>query len=226
MPPAIQQSKHGARGGGARSTPGSRPDTIHRVRGKPTTPAWELRALAFAVGAFGGDSARFLAELGIDDAALADAEARIPSSISAAAWELAPRLTGDENFGLHLARAWSVGAGDVLGNIACAPRRRSRPRWACCCGTQRVALKPPDLTIAERRRRRSSPPAALGRSGARAAVYVSEFMFAAARATGPHEHRSRLVAQRSPVRARAPDFHLGARRSVSAPLCCSVQMPR
>ncbi|HZA49144.1 MAG TPA: AraC family transcriptional regulator [Myxococcaceae bacterium] len=79
-----------------------------------TSSIWLLGALAQAVSSLGGDPERVLGGLALDDERLADARARIPSSVVASAWEQAATETGDDHFGLHFAERAPFGAFDVV----------------------------------------------------------------------------------------------------------------
>jgi len=56
-----------------------------------------------------------LATFGVERAALDDVDARLPASVDVALWAEAPRLSGDDCFGLHAAERVRPGAFDVLG---------------------------------------------------------------------------------------------------------------
>lgn len=74
----------------------------------PPTTATALtswaRAIRKALDAAGVDSARLFAEAGLDPAALEDSNARYPVAATTRLWELAVAATGDEGFGLVVAR--------------------------------------------------------------------------------------------------------------------------
>jgi AraC-like DNA-binding protein len=71
-----------------------------------------LRAIAGALDARAAEA--LLAALGVEPARLEDLDARVPFADVLRAWELAPRLAGDDAFGLHLAQRAPAGAFDVL----------------------------------------------------------------------------------------------------------------
>ena len=73
------------------------------------------RLVVEALEAVGADAEGLLAAFGIDRAALDDVDARFPASVDLALWAEAPRLSGDECFGLHAAELVRPGSFDVLG---------------------------------------------------------------------------------------------------------------
>lgn len=75
----------------------------------PTVP----RAIVAAIRERGIDPVPLLTKLGLDESMFADVRARIPASAVSGLWHEAPRLLGDETFGLKLGRsseALSLGA--------------------------------------------------------------------------------------------------------------------
>src|SRR5262245_63410073 len=58
----------------------------------------------------GASAQRLVDELGISAAQLADDDARLPRDVASRAWRLAPELTGDPPFGIHLAGRVPFGA--------------------------------------------------------------------------------------------------------------------
>lgn len=62
-----------------------------------------FQLVAWGAGAAGASPPELLAAAGIDPAALADPDGRLPRALEARLWQEAARLTGDELFGLHLA---------------------------------------------------------------------------------------------------------------------------
>jgi AraC-like DNA-binding protein len=73
------------------------------------------RLVVEALEAVGADAGGLLAAFGIDRATLEDVDARLPASFDLALWAEAPRLSGDECFGLHAAERVRPGSFDVLG---------------------------------------------------------------------------------------------------------------
>jgi AraC-like DNA-binding protein len=73
------------------------------------------RLVVEALDAVGADVGGFLTAFGLDRAALEDVDARLPASFDLALWAEAPRLSGDECFGLHAAEQVRPGSFDVLG---------------------------------------------------------------------------------------------------------------
>src|SRR5262245_919119 len=76
-----------------------------------TSSVLVLRAILAAAGEAGG---RLRDALGLAPTALDDLERRVPFDLLVRAWELAPRLTGDDCFGLHVAERTPPGAFGVL----------------------------------------------------------------------------------------------------------------
>jgi AraC-like DNA-binding protein len=78
-----------------------------------------LRAVVAAVeAARAGQGSALLRELALPPAALEGADARVPFALVLRAWELAGDLSGDPDFGLHLAERTPVGAFDVIDYVA------------------------------------------------------------------------------------------------------------
>ncbi|MFO0669812.1 MAG: AraC family transcriptional regulator [Polyangiaceae bacterium] len=88
-------------GGGG---PGARPGfTIGGPVGASSSVSVTVpRAILAAVRARGHDPAPLLAKAGLDESLLADIRARVPAAAVGCLWEEAPRLLGDEAFGLTL----------------------------------------------------------------------------------------------------------------------------
>ena len=78
-----------------------------------TSSVLVLRAIVAAAGEVGAGS-RLCEALELRPGALDDLEQRVPFALIVRAWELAPRLTGDDCFGLHLAERSAVGSFGVL----------------------------------------------------------------------------------------------------------------
>jgi AraC-like DNA-binding protein len=100
------------------------------MRSAATSSVRVLRAVAAALAHEGGDVAAFLAEVGIAPEVVADDEARMPFEQLERAWDLVPRFSSDDAFGLHLAERTSPGAFDVLDYVArsCANLREAFER--------------------------------------------------------------------------------------------------
>jgi len=73
------------------------------------------RIVVGALESAGADAGALLATLGVERALLDEVDARLPVSVDLALWAEAPRLTGDDCFGLHAAERVRPGAFDVLG---------------------------------------------------------------------------------------------------------------
>jgi len=98
-----------------------RPASTHPVRATPLPaaqrPQVAARIAAFALQAAtarGADATRLMALVGLDPAALADPDARLPLAREHRLWDGAAELTGDPHFGLHAAELIRPGAFDVL----------------------------------------------------------------------------------------------------------------
>jgi AraC-like DNA-binding protein len=73
------------------------------------------RLVVEALEAVGADVGGLLTAFGLERAALENVDARLPASLDLALWAEAPRLSGDECFGLHAAERVRPGSFDILG---------------------------------------------------------------------------------------------------------------
>jgi AraC-like DNA-binding protein len=84
------------------------------MQASPTASVLLIRTIVEGIVARGVAAQRLLAPLGIAQGALGDPDGRVPHTVLVAAWEAAPALTGDPDFGLHLAESVAMGTFDVL----------------------------------------------------------------------------------------------------------------
>jgi AraC-like DNA-binding protein len=80
----------------------------------PTVSNRIVKLVLAMVAARGGDPAECRRRVGLDEAALADVEGRVPLEQEGRLWTEAARLLGDSDFGLHAAELLQPGAFDVL----------------------------------------------------------------------------------------------------------------
>ena len=73
-----------------------------------------FRAFCGAIGAAGGNVAALLSELGIPLESLSDPDGRVPVETAFRVFAEAPKLTGDDDFGIHAAERMVPGALEVL----------------------------------------------------------------------------------------------------------------
>lgn len=72
-----------------------------------SVPATIVRAIALAIRERGHDPSPLLARLGIDETSLSNSRSRVSAAATAALWNEAPSLVGDEHFGLSVAQSRS-----------------------------------------------------------------------------------------------------------------------
>jgi len=149
----------------------------------------------------GHDVAPILAAVGIDDAMLDDPDTRVPTSVAMALLARSVEQTGDSNLGLHLAERAQLGSFDVH-FFAMASSQTLGAAYERLCRYQRLIHETSRVNLEIARDRAVLRHQLAG--GAAAPRQTAEFLLAAWVSCRARDHRNRLGARRSSLRAFGP----------------------
>jgi AraC-like DNA-binding protein len=196
-----------------------------------TSSVLTLRVLVDALARAGGRPALLLRRIGVPADVLRHIDARIPFDALLRAWELAPKMVGDDAFGLRLAASarrgsfgmleYAARASDTLGDaldrrVRYQPVLHDRARFTVACAGERatIFMRIADLPSGAPRHFNEAIIAALLRlaremTGFELTPHEVAFQHPAPAAL--HEHRRVL---RVPLYFGAPQNHIVVQRSV------------